>query len=87
MVSCIHPPGRIGGKDTVIDIKQTKGFVVNIISEPWINQANTASIDAPSDVSEWPITGLTKEPSVSALLHERTAASCHHVDPRETPSC
>ncbi|KAF8178441.1 hypothetical protein BJ912DRAFT_1130556 [Pholiota molesta] len=49
-------------KDTTRNIKSTKGFTVNIISEPWIEQANFASIDAPYGVSEWPLTGLTKAP-------------------------
>ncbi|KJA12634.1 hypothetical protein HYPSUDRAFT_152314, partial [Hypholoma sublateritium FD-334 SS-4] len=51
-------------KDTSRDIKATKGFTVNIISEPWVEQANAASIAAPRGVSEWPITGLTRAPSV-----------------------
>jgi flavin reductase (DIM6/NTAB) family NADH-FMN oxidoreductase RutF len=65
MISCSHAEGRAGGKDTAKNIMETKGFVVSIISEPWINQANMACIDAPQDVSEWPLTGLTKEPCVS----------------------
>ncbi|KAF9484821.1 hypothetical protein BDN70DRAFT_928067 [Pholiota conissans] len=51
-------------KDTARNIKSTKGFTVNIISEPWIEQANMASIDTPYGVSEWPLTGLTKAPSI-----------------------
>ncbi|KAJ7868630.1 hypothetical protein B0H14DRAFT_312598 [Mycena olivaceomarginata] len=52
-------------KDTAENIKATKGFTVNIISEPWIAQANSCAIDAPPGVSEWALSGLTKEPSVS----------------------
>ncbi|KAG5644391.1 hypothetical protein DXG03_008619 [Asterophora parasitica] len=51
-------------KDTLRNILATKGFTVNIISEAWIAQANAASIDAPEDVSEWPLSGLTQEPSI-----------------------
>ena len=40
------------------------GFVVNIISEPFIELADATSIDAPPDVSEWSFSGLTKLPSV-----------------------
>ncbi|KAJ7474541.1 hypothetical protein B0H11DRAFT_2174167 [Mycena galericulata] len=42
----------------------TKGFTVNIISEPWTAQANSCAIDAPPGVSEWALSGLTREPSV-----------------------
>ncbi|CAK5272594.1 unnamed protein product [Mycena citricolor] len=52
-------------KDTVNNIRATKEFTVSLISEPWIAQANAASIDAPPDVSEWDIAGLTREPSTS----------------------
>ena len=53
-----------GLKDTPRNIKATKEFVVNIISEPFVENANFTSLDAPADVSEWPVSGLTKEPSV-----------------------
>ncbi|KAF9266553.1 hypothetical protein L218DRAFT_956329 [Marasmius fiardii PR-910] len=53
-----------GAKDTSRNIMATKGFTVNIISEPWIQQANAACISSPRDVSEWEIAGLTKEPSI-----------------------
>ncbi|KAI0764286.1 hypothetical protein BD413DRAFT_190755 [Trametes elegans] len=52
-----------GLKDTAANIKATKGFTVNIISEPFLENANYTSLDAPADVSEWPVSGLTKEPS------------------------
>ncbi|KAK7059762.1 flavin-reduct domain-containing protein [Favolaschia claudopus] len=61
-ISCSNTPRE---KDTTANIKATKGFTVNIISEPWIAQANSCSIDAPPGVSEWTLSGLTKEPSVS----------------------
>ncbi|KAG6907687.1 hypothetical protein DXG01_007790 [Tephrocybe rancida] len=51
-------------KDTVNNIKATKGFTVNIISEPWVAQSNIASVDAPEGFSEWPVSGLTMEPSI-----------------------
>ncbi|KAJ7150900.1 hypothetical protein C8R43DRAFT_887038 [Mycena crocata] len=60
-VSCTGSPRH---KDTANNIKATKGFTVNIISEPWIAQANSCSIDAPPGVSEWALSGLTQEPSV-----------------------
>jgi len=60
--SSIYTPS--GDKDTVRNIRATKGFTVNIISEPWIHQANICCITSPRNVSEWPLSGLRKEPSV-----------------------
>lgn len=52
-------------KDTRENIKATREFTVNIISEPFVEAANVCSIEAPSDVDEWKVSGLTPEPSVS----------------------
>ncbi|KIK58354.1 hypothetical protein GYMLUDRAFT_45273 [Collybiopsis luxurians FD-317 M1] len=60
MISALNAP-RV--KDTTANIQATKDFTVNIISLPWIVQANAASIDAPRHISEWEVSGLTKEPS------------------------
>lgn len=43
----------------------TKEFTVNIISEHFIEAANSTSIEAPSNVNEWLVSGLTMEHSVS----------------------
>lgn len=51
-------------KDTAANIRETKEFTVNMISVPFVDNANACSISAPPDVSEWPISGLTKAPSV-----------------------
>ncbi|KAI1787140.1 hypothetical protein LXA43DRAFT_736327 [Ganoderma leucocontextum] len=51
-------------KDTTDNIKKTKQFTVNIISEPFIENANVTSLDSPREVSEWDISGLTKAPSI-----------------------
>ncbi|KAJ7512392.1 hypothetical protein B0H11DRAFT_2268450 [Mycena galericulata] len=51
-------------KDSGNNIRATKGFTVNIVSEPWIAQANSCAIDAPPNMSEWALSGLTREPSV-----------------------
>ncbi|KAK7675972.1 hypothetical protein QCA50_021085 [Cerrena zonata] len=52
-------------KDTRENIHATKEFTVNIISEPFVEAANICSIEAPSEVDEWVVSGLTPEPSVS----------------------
>lgn len=56
-------PGPDKQKDTCNNVKTTKEFVVNIISEAFIEAANYTSIDAPADLSEWDLAGLTREPS------------------------
>jgi hypothetical protein len=61
-ISILHRADR--EKDTLRNIKETKGFTVNIVSEAWVEQANAASVDAPVGFSEWKITGLTKADSV-----------------------
>jgi len=67
-----HDPPMIGvsfaifrgiGKDTRDNILATKTFTVNIISEPFLEAANACSIDAPKEVDEWLVSGLTPEPS------------------------
>ncbi|KAI9628438.1 hypothetical protein KEM48_011597 [Puccinia striiformis f. sp. tritici PST-130] len=52
-----------GDKDTAANIRATKEFVIAIISEPFIEAANYTSIDTPSGISEWTLSGLTPEPS------------------------
>lgn len=54
-------------KDTALNIRATKQFTVNIISTPWVDNANACAIDTPPDVTEWPLSGLTKEPSVCPM--------------------
>ncbi|KAL4246287.1 FMN-binding split barrel [Abortiporus biennis] len=61
-ISITNPtPARL--KDSARNIITTKQFTVNLISEAWIENANVCAIDAPHDISEWPLSGLTKEPS------------------------
>lgn len=60
IVSSMNAP-RV--KDTPANIEATGDFTVNIISLPWIEQSNIASIETPEHVSEWEMAGLTKEKS------------------------
>jgi flavin reductase (DIM6/NTAB) family NADH-FMN oxidoreductase RutF len=66
MISCTAP--RRGLKDTRENILATKEFVVNLISEPFIEAANSTSVDAPSDIDEWVVSGLVGEPSVRGTV-------------------
>ncbi|KAI0268681.1 hypothetical protein BC834DRAFT_821058 [Gloeopeniophorella convolvens] len=61
-ISFTLSPGR--PKDTRDNILATREFVVNLISEPYVEAANATSVEAPSDVSEWEVSGLSQEPSL-----------------------
>ncbi|ODV91316.1 hypothetical protein CANCADRAFT_25366 [Tortispora caseinolytica NRRL Y-17796] len=50
-------------KDTCKNILQTKELTINVISEFFIEAANYTSTNAPEDVSEWDLSGLTEAPS------------------------
>ncbi len=51
-------------KDTLVNIEQTKQFVVNIVTEAWTEKMNQTSADYPYGVSEFEKAGLTPMPSV-----------------------
>jgi flavin reductase (DIM6/NTAB) family NADH-FMN oxidoreductase RutF len=46
-------------KDTLRNIEETGQFVINVVSEEMAAAANTASIDVPYEVDEFPLSGLT----------------------------
>jgi len=97
-------PNREAGKerDTAVNIKKTRskgqqGFTVNIISEPFLEQASSCAVDSPPGVSEWELSGLTKgETKWSMCLGCRRACSAWNAlfikrsksstqSPRSTP--
>ncbi|KAF9049810.1 hypothetical protein BJ165DRAFT_1454002 [Panaeolus papilionaceus] len=51
-------------KDTRDNILATKQFTISLVSETIVGPANSASVEAPAEVDEWIISGLTKESSV-----------------------
>ncbi|GBE83041.1 predicted protein [Sparassis crispa] len=59
-----HEPRADGLKDTLRNVLKTKEFTVNIISHAFVENANATAVDAPAEISEWPLSGLTKEPSL-----------------------
>ncbi|KNZ52532.1 hypothetical protein VP01_3540g2 [Puccinia sorghi] len=63
MMSCTTNSTSVD-KDTAANIRNTKQFVIAIISESFIEAANYTSINTPPDVSEWTLSGLTPGPSV-----------------------
>ncbi|KAG9009402.1 hypothetical protein FRB94_012059 [Tulasnella sp. JGI-2019a] len=62
IISC-SKPGPDKDKDTAANIRANKTFTVNIISEPFVDNANWTSVNAPRDVDEWFGSGLTMEKS------------------------
>ncbi|KAF5026661.1 hypothetical protein F66182_1245 [Fusarium sp. NRRL 66182] len=51
--------GLAAAKDTLRNIADSGECVINIISEPYLEAANSTSANAPYGVSEWDISGLT----------------------------
>jgi len=49
--------------DTANNIRETGEFCTSIISDTWIEAANYTSIDAPANVDEWKLSGLTPRAS------------------------
>ncbi|RSH90277.1 hypothetical protein EHS25_001611 [Saitozyma podzolica] len=52
-----------GLKDTSRNVLSTRQFCCSIISETFVEAANYTSIDAPPDISEWDLSGLTPRQS------------------------
>ena len=46
-------------KDSLRNLVETKVCVINIISEHWIEAANSTAVNAPYGVSEWDVAGVT----------------------------
>lgn len=63
-ISFSHSPRTGKSKDTKENILATKQFTVSIMSEPFIEAANITSVDAPADIDEWDISGLTRSTSI-----------------------
>ncbi|KAG2142315.1 uncharacterized protein EDB93DRAFT_1338483 [Suillus bovinus] len=61
-------PGHL--KDTTTNLRNGKGFAVNIISEAFVENANATAIDAPLGFDEWTLSGLTKEKCVCMRLDD-----------------
>ncbi|KAH8920647.1 hypothetical protein BT69DRAFT_1352243 [Atractiella rhizophila] len=54
---------RTSQKHTLANLLHSRECTVSIISLPFVEAANYTSIDAPPDVSEWKLSGLTPAPS------------------------
>ncbi|MFC7786200.1 MULTISPECIES: flavin reductase family protein [unclassified Rossellomorea] len=67
MLVCFSPmrKGKDGSKkDTLENIEKTKEFVINIVSEEFVEKMNNCAIEYESGVDEFEQVGLTKEESI-----------------------
>ncbi len=66
-VAASAPPAvsftSIGDKDTVANVRATGEFVVNVAGHELVERMNVTSANAPADVDEFELAGLTKAPS------------------------
>ena len=62
-------------KDTVVNIRATHEFVVNVVSEPIAQPMNVASFDWPPEVDEFAAAGLTPDYSTVHVRAPRIAES------------
>jgi flavin reductase (DIM6/NTAB) family NADH-FMN oxidoreductase RutF len=67
MLVCFSPmrKGKDGGKkDTLWNIEETNEFVINIVSEEFVEEMNNCAIEFDRGIDEFEQTGLTKKESV-----------------------
>jgi flavin reductase (DIM6/NTAB) family NADH-FMN oxidoreductase RutF len=82
MMVCFSPMrrGTDGAKkDTLKNIEGTKEFVINIVSEEFVQQMNDCATEFTSDVDEFEASGLTKVDSV-AVKPSRVKESKVHLE-------
>jgi flavin reductase (DIM6/NTAB) family NADH-FMN oxidoreductase RutF len=87
--------GIANAKDTLRNVLDSESAVINIISETFLEAANSTSINAPYGVSEWEVAGLTpvydcetvKAPRVKEAVFsvEVKVDSVREFDSRATP--
>lgn len=82
MMVCFSPMRRGSDgakKDTLKNIEGTKEFVINIVSEDFVQQMNDCATEFASDVDEFEASGLTKVDSV-AVKPSRVKESKVHLE-------
>ncbi|KAJ6779354.1 hypothetical protein PWT90_04019 [Aphanocladium album] len=67
-------------KDTLKNLLDSKECVINIISETYIEAANSASIDAPFGADEWRVSGLTPDYSCETVKCARVKEAVFSVE-------
>ncbi|ERT01887.1 uncharacterized protein SPSK_05429 [Sporothrix schenckii 1099-18] len=86
--------GMVGGiakaKDSLANIVNSKECVLNIISEHFVEAANSTSVNAPYGTSEWGLSGLKQAPSTMVkaprVKEAIFSAECKLVDLKEFES-
>src|SRR3954453_23616628 len=66
-------------KDTLRNVQATGEFVINIVSEEFVEQMNICSAEYPPDIDEWEKSGLTDIPS-ECVKPPRVAESSFHME-------
>ncbi|WP_066061688.1 flavin reductase family protein [Neobacillus soli] len=82
MLICFSPMrrGTDGAKkDTLVNIENTRQFVINIVSEGMASKMNDCAIEFPTDVDEIEEVGLTKERSIKVSV-PRIKESLVHLE-------
>lgn len=96
MISLSFSLSKRRPKDTRDNILNSKEFTVSIISEPFVEAANSTSVESSAAHDEWIFSGLTKERSVSfdsdllAYFNHPPECCQHLVEPpfvRESAIC
>ncbi|MGX6444168.1 flavin reductase family protein [Neobacillus sp. K501] len=82
MLICFSPMRRGSDgakKDTLVNIENTKQFVINVVSEEMAKQINDSAAEYGPEVDEIEQVGLTKEPSVKVKV-PRIKESLVHLE-------
>lgn len=72
--------GMENAKDTLRNISASGECVINIISEPFVEAANSTAANAPYGVSEWDISGLTPSYDCETVKCARVRESVFSVE-------
>ncbi len=82
-----RPGGRFVPKDTARNIRRTREFVVNVVTQDIAPQMNICATDFPAEVDELEMAGLDTAPSqlvkVPRILQAHAALECEEVTSME----
>jgi flavin reductase (DIM6/NTAB) family NADH-FMN oxidoreductase RutF len=78
VVGFTRPNGE--AKDTLHNLLETKECVINIISEHFIEAANSTSVNAPYGASEWDVSGLTPDYSCETVKCARVKEAVFSIE-------
>jgi len=68
-----------GDKDTLANIKATKEFVINMVTEPLMEKMNASCAAVPPEINEMEVAGLTPDPA-ELVTPPRVAESPIHLE-------